>query len=433
MENRPRRFETGIRELDRMLDGLYIGDNVVWHDDAGSLAAVFCLNFIRACQTHGRPLIYVSFDRSPKNLLDKLGALGNNKYLIILDCFTFGKGDGNDVFLKFYRDRSSGYTCRIIRVEKPRNAHHVMEAVYGAHADLAGTVCFVFESLTGMQELWGGEDHIISFYTHSCPRLYELNTVAYWVIEKHAHSQRFKARINQIAQVAIDLSVKRGKTSLTVIKAEKRSLEALNKSVVYWAKDLQLIFESEAGQPGRTDLGSRLREYRTRQGLSQTKLARLVGVTPSTISQVEGSMIYPSLPALYKMAEILSVGVGDFFDTAVKIPRQVVFSADEAATVKFPGLPKKCISGKLLSAANHNSRVEAYQIEINAHKSLSAHFFIHKGEEFGFMLAGELQLEIEQEIHRVRPGDTIHLIKTVPSQWKNPASETARLIWVIVR
>ena len=32
------RVASGVSPLDRLLGGLYIGDNVVWHDDAGSLA-----------------------------------------------------------------------------------------------------------------------------------------------------------------------------------------------------------------------------------------------------------------------------------------------------------------------------------------------------------------------------------------------------------
>ena len=98
-----------------------------------------------------------------------------------------------------------------------------MEAVYALHATLTDDVRLVFESITGMQELWGGEDQVLNFYSHSCPRLYELNTIAYWVMEKNAHSPRFRAQISQIAQVAIDLSIKRGTTSLTVLKAENRS------------------------------------------------------------------------------------------------------------------------------------------------------------------------------------------------------------------
>ena len=307
------RVASGVSQLDRLLDGLYIGDNVVWHDDAGSLALVFCLNFIQASEAQKKPLIYVSFDRSPRNLLDMLGPLAESPTLHILDCFTYGKGAGSDIFLKFYEENLSGLPCRIIKVDEPRDVDHVMDALYGIHATMKDDVRFVFESLTGMQELWGGEDNLIKFYTHSCPRLYELNTIAYWIIEKRAHSPRLRAHLNQIAQVAIDLSVKRGTTSLTVLKAEKRDQETLNRPYHYWTKDLNVNFDYEKRTTGPFDLGLRLKELRSKRGISQTELAKLVGVTPSTISQVESNMIYPSLPALLKMAEILSVEVSSFF------------------------------------------------------------------------------------------------------------------------
>ena len=49
------------------------------------------------------------------------------------------------------------------------------------------------------------------------------------------------------------------------------------------------------------------------RGISQKELAELTGVTPSTISQVEKSLIFPSLPALCRIAENLSVEVATLF------------------------------------------------------------------------------------------------------------------------
>ncbi|MBN1626279.1 MAG: helix-turn-helix domain-containing protein, partial [Deltaproteobacteria bacterium] len=343
------RVATGVSHLDRLLGGLFIGDNVLWHDDAGSLASVFCLNFIQASQTQNRAIIYVSFDRSPRNLLEKLGTLADYGALTILDCFTYGKGEGSEVFLKFYEDNGSEYPCRVITVEEPRQVDKVMDAFYGIHGEMEGDVRFVFESLTGMQELWGGEDNLLKFYTHSCPRLYELNTVAYWVLEKRAHSSRLKAQINQIAQVAIDLSVKRGTTSLTILKAENRDLDSLDKPHSYWTKDLNVTFDSEKRKTGRVDLGMRLKELRTKRGLSQTELAKLVGVTPSTISQVESNLIYPSLPALLKMAEILAIEVSSFFQDSADIGSKVIFPESEASEIKFSDLPDGNIRAKLLT------------------------------------------------------------------------------------
>ena len=174
-----------------------------------------------------------------------------------------------------------------------------------------------------MQELWGGEEEILSFYTHSCPRLYELNTVAYWVMEKDAHTSRLRAQINQIAQVAIELSVKRGTTSLTILKAENRGMDNLHRPYHYWTKDLTITFEDERRTSGRIELGLRVKEIRTKRGLSQTELAKLVGVTPSTISQVESNLIYPSLPALLKIAEVLSVEVSSFFQAKSDVAKRL--------------------------------------------------------------------------------------------------------------
>ena len=210
------RVSSGVAQLDALLGGLYIGDNVVWHDEAGSLAATFSINFIQESVAHKKPLIYVSFDRSPKMILEDLGPLAENQQLTIVDCFTHGKGDGSDIFSKFYEKDGARWPYQIIKVNEPWNPDVVSESIYSLHQSLLGDVRFVFETLTGMQNLWGSEDAIIKFYARSCPRLYELDTIAYWIMEKGAHSKRTKARINQIAQVAIELSAKRGKSTLTI-------------------------------------------------------------------------------------------------------------------------------------------------------------------------------------------------------------------------
>ncbi|MDI6854847.1 MAG: helix-turn-helix domain-containing protein [Deltaproteobacteria bacterium] len=424
------RVASGVSHLDLLLDGLFIGDNVVWHDDAGSLAPVFCLNFLQASEASNKPFIYVSFDRSPKNLLEKLGHLADYAHLTIMDCFTAGKGANSDVFLKFYEEREAEWPCRIIKVEEPRDPERFMDLLYSLHGELAGDVRFIFESLTGMQDLWGNEERILSFYTHSCPRLYELNTIAYWILEKNAHSPRLRAQINQIAQVTIELTIKRGTTSLTVLKAENRSMDNLHKPFPYWTRDLTVIFEDEKRPTGRTDLGLRLKEFRTKQGLSQTELAKLVGVTASTISQVESNLIYPSLPALMKMAEVLSVDVTSFFQNPRDIRRRLICTPGEAVEVKLAGLPEGSISARLLSPVDAALKAEPYIIEIEPKKILPAHFFSHKGEEIGYMLSGKLEVKVEKALYHLRAGDVIHLDSEMPQQWRNPGPTAAKILWI---
>jgi transcriptional regulator with XRE-family HTH domain len=298
---------------------------------------------------------------------------------------------------------------------------------------MKGDVRFVFESITGMQELWEGEEKISRFYSHTCPRLYELNTIGYWIMEKEAHSKRLKAAINQIAQVAIELFLKRGKTSLSILKAENRELEDANTPHPYAVKGFNITFDTKKHITSQIDLGKRVRDLRTKKGFSQTEIAKLVGVTPSNISQIESNQIYPSLTALYKIAETLGVDMSSLFQELRDTRKEIVFSEADAVDIQIPDMPKGSVSARLLAPVDSETKVEPYLIEIPPGKSLSSHFFVHKGEEVGYMLSGKLQLKLGNSTYTLRSGDVVHLITEMPSHWKNPGPGTVRMFWLKIK
>jgi transcriptional regulator with XRE-family HTH domain len=412
------------------MGSLFIGDNVIWYDEAGSLARLFCYHLIRDALEHKKPAIYVSFDHSPKSILEKLGPLAENQQLTVLDCFTNGKGNGSEVFSSFYEKRGAQWPSQVIQVVEPADPEQVSRAIYGLHQSMTGDVRFVFESLTGMQDLWNGEEAVQKFYTRSCPRLYELDTIAYWVMEKGAHSDRFKASVNQIAQVAVELSMARGKSTLTLLKAEKRDIDTLNKPFSFWSDDVQLSFETKRPKLGELDLGRRIKELRSRQGLSQRELARLVGLTPSTISQIESNSAYPSLPALLRIADILAVDVSTFFTGLKHEARCPVCKRGASRQIAWDRLPKDGATAHQLAPLDWEVRAEPYRIDIEPGKGLEEHFFVHKGEEMGYLLAGRLQVSIDHLVYELEPGDIVYLTKERPAQWRNPGTERASLLWL---
>lgn len=429
---RPSPESTGIPQLDQILGGLFIGDNVVWYDDAGSLASAFCFNLIEAADARRQPVIYVSFDRSPKNLMDKLGRLSTSPALTVLDGFTHGKGAGADVFLQFYRRRPAAGRARFICLNQPEQPKHFSDALYEAVHAARGGVRLVFESLTGMQELWGGEEHVIRFYSRACPRLYELNTIAYWLIEKAAHTPRLKSSINQIAQVVVDLSVKRGKTLMTIIKAERQAPESLNKPLAFLIRATHVRFESQDRASGPYDLGDRLKALRRQQGLSQTELARQIGVTPSTISQIESNFIFPSLPALYRMAEILSTEISSLLGESPRKARKVVFSKSEALPARLSGPASEDCSAWVLTPGKTGLAAEPHLIEIPPQRTLAGHFTRTKAPEIGYVLSGSVRLTIGGMVQTAAAGDTIYLGREAPQQWENPGPEPFRLLWMTI-
>ena len=418
--------------LDRLLNGLFIGDNVIWYDDAGSLASEFCLQFINESQKKLKSVVYVSFDRSPKNLIETLGELAENQQLTILDCFTNGKGDKADVFNKFYEKDGAQWPYQVIKVTEPWNPEAVFDAIYNLHKKLTGDVRFVMESLTGMQDLWEGEEHILKFYSHSCPKLYEMDTIAYWIIEKNAHSSKLKAHINQVAQVAIDLSMDQGRSKIKILKAEKRYPKAMGLSHPYTWDCGELIFEGNQRVSEHYNLGASIKTFRQKQGMSQKELSHLVGVTPSNISQIESNQVFPSLPALYRISENLCVDVASFFKSGIARVK-TIFPRAEATIIKDRNLEKNSIEITQLTPLDMDGPVDSFLVKIFPKKKISSHFFTHKGEEMGYLLSGNLTATYENQIHELKPGDTIYLKTTLPEKWHNTGKETAVLHWLKIR
>ena len=69
-------------------------------------------------------------------------------------------------------------------------------------------------------------------------------------------------------------------------------------------------------------LGKRLKELRTRRGLKQEKLAELIDVDPTTISNIENGKNYPSLINLENLLKVLDFSFIEAFDFEHKKPNE---------------------------------------------------------------------------------------------------------------
>ncbi len=174
---------TGVEYLDQLLGELRIGDNIVWETEAGSYVDMFVEKFAIYSLFSSHKLVYISFNRSPATMIKKLAKLPNHEYITLLDCFTSGKGDNDPTFNKFYEDNHHE-SIKTIKVENPTDVSNFIKVLNEIEEISGEGARYIFDSLTGMQDLWGDEAKTYKFFTYACPRLYDLNTVAYWIMEK---------------------------------------------------------------------------------------------------------------------------------------------------------------------------------------------------------------------------------------------------------
>lgn len=430
---KPRKVSSGIVSLDRVIGGLRIGDNVVWHMESGTFMEVFTAGFLKSSRKEGHRVVVVTFNASPKTLLGRLGAVVNHPDVTMVDGFTWGKGEGARLFADYYDSLYPKLRCSVERVTDPHRLEAFIEVINRIEEEMPEGTRYFFDSLTGMGQIWGGEEKVITLFTRQCPRLFELDTIAYWILEKSAHSASFRAQINHITQVAIDLSVKDSIPILTVLKAEGRDSSSILTPRSFQVRRSRVEFVEERRKETEIPIGPRIRAFRLRKGMSQVELARAIEVSASTISQVEGEQILLSLPALVRVARALDVTLDALVSPDGLESRSPVCPSDQRTLVRLSPFGEDQVLAYCLTHWSQISDLEAYQIHIMPGSQLQGHFFLHKGEEVGFLLEGDVRVRLHGKDQRMMAGDVIHLIHEIPDGWTNPEDREAKFLWVLRR
>jgi DNA-binding XRE family transcriptional regulator len=337
-------YSSGIEYLDNIMGGILLGDNVVWVLEPGTYFDYFLEFFLTAKDSSVFQNIFISFDFPPQKIYSRYKDYFDKGEFILIDAFTFGKGKGDTFFLSFYENElvKSGQV-RIHCVKNVIEHSQFVKTFQKIQEEFKeGSLCkYVFESLTGMQELWGEKD-TLHFFTYTCPKLFELKALAYWPLAKGAHSDAFLANISHITQLVVSLSIQEDSTcAAKFLNMTGRPSNLLNVNHYYNFEDNKINFiEASKGTPinrksetsevsykeGGSEgsqsfllnnnpikIGACIRNFRGEKNLSQVELAKTLNITPSALSQIEHDLSLPSLPLFIKIARFFGKSLDSFF------------------------------------------------------------------------------------------------------------------------
>ena len=172
---------------------------------------------------------------------------------------------------------------------------------------------------------------------------------------------------------------------------------------------------------GARAIGVRLRQLRIRRRLSLAQVTKAVGISVGFLSALERSHMSASVSTLRKLARFYKTNILDFFDPAESNVRLVT-----------PGKRKVLEAGpgvRMELLAWGNTVMEPHLFRI-APQSGSGESYTHEGEEFLYILRGELQISLEAEEFRLQPGDSFYFESATPHRWKNPGRGETWVLWV---
>ncbi len=371
---------TGLAELDRALGGLYWGDNVVWVWEGGELSS--------------QGLFYDAIARRREDF-------GRTGYIV-------ASSDPAEVQARWpwieILDARMGAP-----ITSPRS---LLEAIR-QFCVRARRPLLLFDSLEALSGRWGMR--IASdFFGHCCPMLLDLGAIAYWSVPGASQYRTLHREIEQITQCVIVV----GESRLRISKAEGRPPGAQGQVFRYSIRDGTLQLQPA---PAVARVGAALRAYRLRRELSQSDLARLAGVSPSAISQVERGERGLSLETLLALAGRLNITLDELLGGEVtpdyRIGRRRSLGNAPAGSV----LP-------LLDDAEAGMR--AYLVSMPRSATVEAPFS-HKGTELVGVVGGLVQVLVGSGRPVLRRGETLLASRRGIDAWRNVGDSDAHCLWVL--
>ena len=169
-------------------------------------------------------------------------------------------------------------------------------------------------------------------------------------------------------------------------------------------------------------LGPKLQRLRARAGLPIPEAAKRAGISTGFLSSVERGQANASVATLQRLAAAYGATVMDLFQ-APKGRERLIRPADRRVLEMHSGVRMEMLSAGATMLQSMLFRV--------APLAGSDGSYSHQGEEFIHMLAGTLEIWLDElECFVLHQGDSFWFESTLGHRWFNPGTVDAVLLWI---
>lgn len=164
-------------------------------------------------------------------------------------------------------------------------------------------------------------------------------------------------------------------------------------------------------------LGQTIKGLRLRKSLTLDEIASKTGLSVALLSQLESDVISPPVATLLKISKHLGVNIGYFFRTEETKAKWEVVRNQERKKVsrQIPhGRTPMSYSYESLAYRLPNRHMEPFLVEFDIDLEEDIIPLSHGGEEFLFLLSGEVEFRSQNEVIILKEGDSLYFDSSLP-------------------
>ena len=181
-------------------------------------------------------------------------------------------------------------------------------------------------------------------------------------------------------------------------------------------------------------IGKKLKELRMQKSFSLEDVSAVSGIEVNMLSQIENGEIIPPLATLQNLAKAFDVKMVYFFQDTVSSEKISVTRSNERVKIERRPHHKK---GEIdyiyeaLEVRKGDKHMEPFMVEIRNKDTAEMVFVEHQGEEFVFLLDGELEFRSLDRVEVLQPGDSIYFESDTSHSFRCLSDDPARAIIVL--
>ncbi len=180
-------------------------------------------------------------------------------------------------------------------------------------------------------------------------------------------------------------------------------------------------------------VGEKIKALREQKGLSLKEVADLTGFSTALLSQMENHLVSPSLGTIIKLARTLGIKVGDFFGETQGEPFTIVRKDERRNVSRFASKEgvKYGYSYESLGFEKKDRHMEPFIVTLEPATVKTSKTSVHEGEEFIFILEGEMEVILGNHTDVLYPGDSIYYDSTIPHRVQCHQDKETKILAVL--
>ena len=183
-----------------------------------------------------------------------------------------------------------------------------------------------------------------------------------------------------------------------------------------------------------TIVGSKIKGMRETKNISIEEMSERTGLSTEQLNSIENDDNLPSLGPLIKVARALGVRLGTFLDDNDELGPVVCRSEERSSSISFSNDTsdaRKHMEYHSLAKQKAGRHMEPFIIDIQASEERDFKLSAHEGEEFIYVMSGEVEIAYGKEKYTLKEGDSIFYDSIVKHHVHGAPGQSAKILAVV--